>query len=179
MPYRHFDCFLFIGYPQKEYFRSLVDQLKVENSRKSRLQERDDWKALIDSIQADRVRLQEENIILAQQLEDACQEIADQADLIEKMTLSSQEAAERIEGSPSHSITTSTEVDGVQWSVDSVSDLERKRTNSSPRRVPSAESPTFQSSSSSRYLSPDSNILQRLRLEIDALKDQVLKSSNE
>ncbi len=158
---------------QKEYYRSLVDQLKVENSRKSRLQERDDWKALIDSIQADRVRLQEENIMLAQQLEDATQEIADQTELIEKLTQETELIASPSSNSNADSILRSPDTNGVHLSVDTASDLELKRTNSSPRRVPSLESSTPQTAGSSRCLSPDSSSLHRLRLEIEALKEQV------
>jgi hypothetical protein len=43
---------------EKDYFHSLTLQLKIENSKKWRLQERDDWKSLVDSIQIDRSRLQ-------------------------------------------------------------------------------------------------------------------------
>lgn len=43
---------------EKDYFHSLTLQLKIENSKKWRLQERDDWKSLVDSIQIDRTRLQ-------------------------------------------------------------------------------------------------------------------------
>ena len=59
-----------------------MEQLKSENSRKWRLQERDDWKSLVDSVQADRARLQEETMRLNLQLEDAQAEIERQAELL-------------------------------------------------------------------------------------------------
>ena len=47
----------------------------MENSKKWRLQERDDWKALVDSVQNDRSRLQDECFQLESKLEVAVQEI--------------------------------------------------------------------------------------------------------
>jgi len=49
---------------ERDYFKSLSEQLKLENSKKWRLNERDDWKSLVDSIQVDRARLQEECVRL-------------------------------------------------------------------------------------------------------------------
>eukprot|EP00752_Nemacystus_decipiens_P007024 g6301.t1 len=40
---------------------SLVEQLRLENTRKWRVEERDDWRALLDSMQADRTALQHQN----------------------------------------------------------------------------------------------------------------------
>ena len=45
---------------ERDYYRNLSEQLKLENSKKWRLNERDDWKSLVESIQADRARLNEE-----------------------------------------------------------------------------------------------------------------------
>ncbi len=45
---------------ERDYFRNLSEQLKLENGKKWRLGERDDWKALVESIQADRTRLNDE-----------------------------------------------------------------------------------------------------------------------
>jgi hypothetical protein len=45
---------------ERDYYRNLSEQLKLENSKKWRLNERDDWKSLVESIQADRTALQEE-----------------------------------------------------------------------------------------------------------------------
>jgi|MDTE01.2.fsa_nt_gb hypothetical protein len=53
---------------ERDYFRSLSEQLKLENTKKWRLQERDDWKALLESVQEDRMRLQEECTKMEQQL---------------------------------------------------------------------------------------------------------------
>ncbi|CAM9961441.1 unnamed protein product, partial [Ectocarpus sp. 6 AP-2014] len=41
--------------------KSLVEQLRLENTRKWRVEERDDWRALLDSMQADRTALQRQN----------------------------------------------------------------------------------------------------------------------
>ena len=54
---------------ERDYFLGLAEQLKVENSTKWRLQERDDWKALVESVQEDRSRLQDECVKLETQLE--------------------------------------------------------------------------------------------------------------
>ncbi|CAN0053821.1 unnamed protein product, partial [Hapterophycus canaliculatus] len=40
---------------------SLVEQLRLENTRKWRVEERDDWRALLDSMQNDRTVLQHQN----------------------------------------------------------------------------------------------------------------------
>lgn len=54
---------------ERDFLLQLTEQLKVENSKKWRLQERDDWKALVDSIQKDRDRLQDECLRLETALE--------------------------------------------------------------------------------------------------------------
>ena len=54
---------------ERDYFLGLCEQLKVENSTKWRLQERDDWKALVESVQSDRARLQDHCSNLEQQIE--------------------------------------------------------------------------------------------------------------
>jgi len=56
---------------ERDYFRNLSEQLKLENSKKWRLQERDDWKSLVDSVQRDRARLQDECHRLETELEEA------------------------------------------------------------------------------------------------------------
>lgn len=53
---------------QRDFFKNSCEQLKLENSKKWRLQERDDWKALVDSVQRDRTRLQQENLALEAEL---------------------------------------------------------------------------------------------------------------
>ena len=50
--------------------------MKQENSTKWRLQERDDWKALVESVQSDRARIQEMNNELEEKLEQASMVIA-------------------------------------------------------------------------------------------------------
>ena len=56
---------------ERDYFRNYSEQLKLENSQKWRLQERDDWKSLVESVQTDRGRLQENCIRLEIELEEA------------------------------------------------------------------------------------------------------------
>ena len=42
------------------YYKRCCEQLQQENSKKWRLHERDDWKSLVESVQKDRNRLQDE-----------------------------------------------------------------------------------------------------------------------
>lgn len=65
----------FFSFFQRDYYKSYAEQLKVENSKKWRLQERDDWKALVESVQRDRSRLQDECNNLEHQLLLAREEI--------------------------------------------------------------------------------------------------------
>ena len=49
-------------YKQKcAHQENLIHQLRLENTKKWRISERDDWKALVDAVQTDRQRLQLEN----------------------------------------------------------------------------------------------------------------------
>uniref|UniRef100_A0A7S2V322 Uncharacterized protein n=1 Tax=Fibrocapsa japonica TaxID=94617 RepID=A0A7S2V322_9STRA len=57
-----------------ETLRSMVEQLKIENARKWRVEERNDWKALVKSIQEDRAVLQAENERLKQEIEEGTRE---------------------------------------------------------------------------------------------------------
>lgn len=52
------------------------DHLRVENPKKWRFQERDDWKALVESVQKDRSRLQEDCVRLENCLEEAKEQIS-------------------------------------------------------------------------------------------------------
>lgn len=61
---------------EKDYFKNLADQLKQGGTTKQTLQERDDWRALIDSVQKDRARLQEECCALETALDAANEEIS-------------------------------------------------------------------------------------------------------
>lgn len=56
---------------ERDHFRNYSQQLKLENSQKWRLQERDDWKSLVDSVQIDRGRLQDTCNRLEIELEEA------------------------------------------------------------------------------------------------------------
>lgn len=70
---------------EKEYFRVLSEQLKQEGTTKQRLQERDDWRSLIDSVQKDRARLQEQCCALESAVESSNQEIQDLRAELERM----------------------------------------------------------------------------------------------
>ena len=48
--------------------RGMIQQLRLENTQKWRIEEREDWKALVASIQSDRRQLQEENLALSKEL---------------------------------------------------------------------------------------------------------------
>ena len=63
---------------------SFVDQLKKENTLKWRCEERDDWKALVTSIQEDRARLLRENATLRRRLGDPLDEDDKAEDVIER-----------------------------------------------------------------------------------------------
>jgi len=67
-----------------EYFSKLSEQYKTENSKKWRLAERDDWKALVDSVQRDRNRLQDELVRTELALQEANSEIQRQKELLER-----------------------------------------------------------------------------------------------
>jgi DNA repair exonuclease SbcCD ATPase subunit len=56
---------------ERESYRRLTEELKAENTTKTKFQERDDWKSLVSSIQKDRSRLQEECSQLESNLNDA------------------------------------------------------------------------------------------------------------
>eukprot|EP01039_Chlorochromonas_danica_P010103 gene10103-11183_t len=65
-----------------------IQQLRENSSLKAVYKERDDWKCLVDSIQRDRARLQDENNLLIQKLEES-NSIAN--DLREKLAILTQE----------------------------------------------------------------------------------------
>lgn len=56
---------------ERDYYRNYAEQLKLQNSKKWKLQERDDWKSLVESVQNDRSRLQEDCIKLKELLDEA------------------------------------------------------------------------------------------------------------
>lgn len=56
---------------ERDYFKKYSEQLKSENSKKWKLQERDDWKSLVESVQKDRARLQDECTRLESSLDEA------------------------------------------------------------------------------------------------------------
>jgi septal ring factor EnvC (AmiA/AmiB activator) len=65
---------------ERDYFRNYSEQLKLENSKKWRLQERDDWKSLVESVQKDRNRLHEDCVQLEAELEEARRELEELRD---------------------------------------------------------------------------------------------------
>lgn len=60
----------------RDHYKQLGEQLRYESTTKHKLQERDDWKTLIDNMQKDRTRLSEECIQLRSQLQSATYEIS-------------------------------------------------------------------------------------------------------
>lgn len=53
-----------------DFRNGLVEQLKIENSKKWRVEERNDWKSLVDSVQRDRDDLRKENDALVDRVEE-------------------------------------------------------------------------------------------------------------
>jgi chromosome segregation ATPase len=70
---------------EKAEYKRLLEQLKQESSSKNKFKERDDWKCLVDSIQQDRTRLQEENNQLQAFLSTASQQIEGLKQEMEKL----------------------------------------------------------------------------------------------
>lgn len=56
---------------ERDYYRDNYEQVKVENSTKWKLRERDEWKSLVENVQVDRNRLQETLNQLETDLEDS------------------------------------------------------------------------------------------------------------
>ena len=54
---------------ERQQYKEQADRLKLENTRKWKFQERDDWKCLVESLQSDRTRLQDENSIVNHNIE--------------------------------------------------------------------------------------------------------------
>jgi hypothetical protein len=54
---------------ERDEYLATVEELKIKNTSKYKLKERDDWKNLVDQVQQDRTRLQQENDTLRQQLD--------------------------------------------------------------------------------------------------------------
>jgi phage shock protein A len=50
----------------RDRFQTQADRLEKENTKKWKLHERDDWKSLVDSVQSDRTRLQNEKTQLSE-----------------------------------------------------------------------------------------------------------------
>lgn len=67
---------------ERDYYRNYAEQLKLENSKKWKLQERDDWKGLLDTVTKDRNRLQGECQILETSLSQANNKIKEFEEII-------------------------------------------------------------------------------------------------
>lgn len=72
---------------EKDYYKNLADSAKNGGSIKQTLKERDDWRALIDSVQKDRARLQEECCVLESALDASNSEVEMLRSEIEKLTV--------------------------------------------------------------------------------------------
>ncbi len=70
---------------ERDYYRNYAEQLKLENSKKWKLQERDDWKGLLDTVTKDRNRLQGECQILESSLNQANNKIKELEEIIANM----------------------------------------------------------------------------------------------
>ena len=75
-------------------YKSLSEQLQLENSKKYRLHERDDWKSLVESVQKDRARLQEECIRLALEKDEFKNEVQCLQEQLNMMRKTSTDGAE-------------------------------------------------------------------------------------
>lgn len=88
---------------EKDHFKSMAEQLKQGGTTKQMLQERDDWRALIDNVQKDRARLQEECCVLEANLDAANEEITNLKDEIEQLRLHQQGNGSSTGGTPQRS----------------------------------------------------------------------------
>lgn len=81
---------------EREEYLTTVEELKIKNTNKYKLKERDDWKNLVDQVQQDRTRLQQENEVLMHQLESSAAEMKNLQLHIESLEteLSQKESAE-------------------------------------------------------------------------------------
>mmetsp|Transcript_3881 Transcript_3881/g.5336 ORF Transcript_3881/g.5336 Transcript_3881/m.5336 type:complete len:356 (+) Transcript_3881:16-1083(+) len=69
---------------ERDHYKDCFEQLKIENSTKWKLRERDDWRSLVESVQKDRNRLQEDYNQLQSELEKAREDIAVLSDELQK-----------------------------------------------------------------------------------------------
>jgi hypothetical protein len=88
---------------EKKELRDLVDQIKKDGTVKSKFKERDEWRSLVDSMQQDRTRLQEENNELSSILANASQQIEELKAELSKVLYEKAELEQRSQqlGSPS------------------------------------------------------------------------------
>jgi uncharacterized protein YlxW (UPF0749 family) len=89
---------------EKDYFKNVAESSKNGGTMKQALQERDDWRALIDSVQKDRARLQEQCCALESALDAANAEVIALSEELESVTATNVAAAsataDSAQGSP-------------------------------------------------------------------------------
>jgi prefoldin subunit 5 len=88
---------------EKKELRDLIDQIKKDGTVKSKFKERDEWRNLVDNMQQDRTRLQEENNELSSILANASQQIEELKAELSKVLYEKAELEQRGQhvGSPS------------------------------------------------------------------------------
>ncbi len=121
----------------------------------------------MDSIQTDRVRLQEKNITLAQQLEDANIEIERLRSSVSDMH--DREAA----ASSSAAISTSPIAENTTTMVVADPSDPQPLAETSPIRATLSIDTSTPNAFSPRFGSPSHDVVQRLRFELESLKEQV------
>lgn len=73
------------AYDQIRNMKLQMEKMKEDTSMKAVFKERDDWKSLVDSIQKDRARLQEENQALSVDLDFARDQISKLVDQVQEL----------------------------------------------------------------------------------------------
>jgi ABC-type transporter Mla subunit MlaD len=161
---------------EKDYFKSMSEQLKQGNTTKQMLRERDDWRALIDNVQKDRARLQEEVCALEAGLDSANEEIAKLRDDIEHLTAQN----DHTEGSPARTGTPSpTRSSGARISIqtgDESGEGSDGETSASP-----LVSPILDRNGREVELNlsgPSHQVIRRLQLELKRAYGQVIPSAS-
>lgn len=82
---------------ERNHYKAYSEQIKSENATKWKLRERDDWKSLVDSIQSDRNRLQDECTVLEGELDRVNDENADLRDQLDKTAAALEEVRAQVQ----------------------------------------------------------------------------------
>lgn len=153
---------------EREILRGHCDQLKLENSKKYRLQERDDWKSLVESIQKDRSRLVDEVSALQAQLDESIQQ---NAIIQEEIAHLQEQEQQRIQSGSNLPANTPT-----QLLIDSLQELASGDTlseqNISRNGTVRSPTPRSQSPDRSQVSRSPSHSMKQLQ-EVESLKQQV------